>query len=90
MGSERRIMTRIKVKIENGYADGFELVHEVELDAPPVGIDFEVELPDWFQNVVWPHTGTSTGRENVDACYLATIVEAPGRDELVGEWFEWA
>lgn len=82
-------MTKIKVKIENGYADGFEAVSEVELDAPPVGIDFEVELPDWFQEVVWPHTGTGTGRENVSACYLATIVEADGRPELVGEWFEW-
>jgi hypothetical protein len=83
-------MTKIKVEIENTYEDHSSSKRTVELDAPPVGIDFEVELGSWFEDVVWPHTGRGEpGDEHLSAHYLATIVEADGRPELVGEWFEW-
>jgi hypothetical protein len=83
-------MTKVVVEIENTYEDGSKSTHKVKLDAPPVGTDFEVELPGWFQDVVWEHTGRGNpGDERLNACYIATIVEAAGRDELVGEWFEW-
>lgn len=95
-------MASVIVKIENDYSDGHHSEHTVELDSPSCyghrdihsGETFHCdgtsdnELADWWEEVVYPHTGDGHGADNdVGSCYTATIIHGPAR--LLGETTEW-
>jgi hypothetical protein len=76
------------VKIENTYEDGHESELEVELDAPEGRS--EEELEQWWEDVVFPHTGDGHGIDEpkLGAWYEATIIRADD-ESLVGLSREW-
>jgi hypothetical protein len=72
----------ITVKIENAYSDGHESKHEVLVE-PPTGA-----LDEWFEDVVFPHTGDGHGIGGGGSCYVATIIACDDA-ALLGETYEW-
>lgn len=71
------------VKIDNAYSDGHESSHEVLVDPP------EGTLEEWFEDVVWPHTGDGHGTDNdLGTCFVATIIACDVEAHL-GEQYEW-
>lgn len=47
-------------------------------------------LDDWWQDVVFPHTGDGITDAEIGSAHTATIVDAPGRDYLSGATYVWA
>jgi hypothetical protein len=43
------------------------------------------DLEDWWEDVVFPHTGDGLGG---DACYTARVTQSPIA-ALIGQEFEW-
>jgi hypothetical protein len=73
----------ITVKIENTYSDGHQSTSEVLLHPPTADLD------EWFQDVVWPHTGDGHGVDSdLGSCYTATII-ATDDPALLGKSYEW-
>ena len=78
----RGASTTVTVKIENDYSDEHHSESTVELPAPTGDLD------EWWNDVVFPHTGDGHGAEgDLGSCYTATIVAGPAR--LLGETTEW-
>lgn len=75
----------VTVRIENAYSDGHESTHDVVVEAP------DGDLDDWFDRVVYPHTGDGHGARysSLGSCYTATIVAADNA-ALVGAECEWS
>jgi len=72
------------VKIENAYSDGHLSEHEVKLDTPTGDVE------EWFDEVVYEHTGDGHGIDNdLGYCHTATVIASddPG---LLGQTYEWA
>jgi hypothetical protein len=76
----------VKVKIENTYASG-TIINEYDLKIPPAPLDDEDELDEWFNEYIYPHTGT--GRSDDYAIYEVTITEADAQPALIGQTYEW-
>jgi hypothetical protein len=76
----------ITVKIENAYSDGHESTHEAIVPPPTDHADLE----DWWQEVVFPHTGDGHGivASHEGSCYTATIIATDDPD-LLGQSHEW-
>lgn len=74
----------VKVKIENSYADGHESETTVTVE-PPEAFD-EATLDDWWNNVVFPHTGDGYS-ESMSSSAEATVLEGP--QDLVDETYGW-
>lgn len=74
----------VMVKIENHYECGRNS-ESIVLVPAPAG-----EVGDWWQEVVWDLTGDGHEcGEADDALYEASIVAAPGREDLVGQTMSW-
>lgn len=76
---------RLKVELENAYSDGHESKTTEWVEIPPFA---DVEE-------MWEHLQDFTGDghgagEDLGYCYTVTVLEAPGRAELVGLSNEWA
>jgi hypothetical protein len=79
----------VTVTISNNYTCGRESGSEHVLRPPPMGAD-ENTMDCWFDLYVHDLTGDGHpcgSREH--AYYEATITEAPGRPELVGQSYSW-
>jgi hypothetical protein len=75
----------VVVKIENDYSDGHHSEHTVEVPAPA---ERQGELDEWWEDVVYQHTGDGHGIDfDGGSCYTATIVAGP--PVLLGETTEW-
>lgn len=76
----------VTVHIENTYEDGHESQVDVELDAP----EDPTDLDDWWDDVVFAHTGDGHGVDNpkLGSLYEATITRADD-ESLVGQSMEW-
>ena len=77
----------VVIKIENTYEDGHESVVTVnDIDDP---VD-PVDLDEWWEDTVFPHTGDGHGADhpNLGCYYTATVVEAAD-PALVGLSREW-
>jgi hypothetical protein len=73
----------VTVRIENSYSDGHESKSEVLLPPP------EGDLTQWFEDVVYPHTGDGHGiGKDLGSCHVATIIAADDA-ALLGENCEW-
>lgn len=73
----------VTVRIENWYSDGHESKHEVQID-PPTG-----DVEQWFEEVVWDHTGDGHGiGKDLGSCYVATVIACDDA-ALLGETYEW-
>jgi hypothetical protein len=73
---------KVAVRIENWYSDGYESKSEVVLDYDGGDLD------DWWQDVVFEHTGDGHGVDGLGSCYTATIIRAED-PKLLGENTEW-
>lgn len=84
----------VTIKITNCYVRGedVESVEEIITEAiveAPSSTD-EAVLDEWWQDVVYPKTGTDESMGDVNAGYFAEIVAVPdGREELLGLEYEW-
>jgi hypothetical protein len=83
----------IKVRIENDYSDGHRSVQEIDVAAPRISesdwLDgsWTVAVEEWWEEVVYEHTGDGHGIDVDGSCYTATIIE--GDPALVGLSNEW-
>lgn len=75
----------VLVKIENTYADGHESTVRVRV-APPADPNDEVDVDDWWNNVVFPLTGDGHST-TMNSSHEATVLEGP--EGLVGEEYGW-
>ncbi|MGW0861276.1 hypothetical protein [Streptomyces sp. NPDC002611] len=76
----------VKLRIENTYEDGVEIVTTAITTVPvPRPSDLN-ELAEWEYDHIFPHTGT--GQESGDAWYDVEIVESTA-PELFGLTFEF-
>jgi hypothetical protein len=73
---------KVTVRIENWYSDGHESKSDVVLDYGGEPLD------DFWQDVVFPHTGDGHGIDGLGSCYTATIIAADD-PQLLGENTEW-
>lgn len=81
--NNRRAPETVIVKIENDYSDEHHSEHTVELPAPTT------ELDEWWEDVVFPHTGDGHGIDfDGGSCYTATVIDGD-RKALVGATHEW-
>jgi hypothetical protein len=72
----------LTVKIENTYSDGWHSDAIVHVVSPGPDLD------EWWDDVVFPHTGDGHGGFGLGSCYTATILTADDPN-LVGESYEW-
>lgn len=79
----------IVVAIDNIYRDGYREERIYTLDTAPLPErDDEDAWESWWDEHVWPLTGTDTGRNNVDAGYFVEIIAADD-PKVVGIEMEW-
>lgn len=80
-------MSTVTVRIENAYTDGHESEVDVELEAP----EDPAELGEWWDDVVFPHTGDGHGAEKpgLGSYHIARIDRADD-ESLVGQSMEWS
>lgn len=76
---------RLKVKLENAYSDGHESETTEWVEIPPFADAEEM----------WEHLQDFTGDGHDTAgdlgyCHTVTVLESPGRADLVGLSNEWA
>jgi hypothetical protein len=77
------------VHIHNAYEDGHESSRRVCVLAPASVPTIEA-LNEWFEGVVYPHTGDGHGIGGMGSCYTATIQAATGDlNRFVGTQHEW-
>lgn len=76
----------VRMLITNTYEDGHESEHEVFVSPWEGGVPDD----DWWQDVVFPHTGDGSG-ENQNAFYEATIIEIVGSTDttMCGVSYDW-
>ena len=72
----------VTVKIENTYSDGRHSEGIVGVVAPSADLD------DWWNDIVFPHTGDGHGEDGLGSCYTATVIAAD-EAELIGKSYEW-
>lgn len=78
--------SKVRVLITNDYSDGHHSESTVEVDAPTDQDDW---LSEWFNDVVFPHTGDGHGtKRGLGSCHTAQIIAAPD-PALVGKEYEW-
>lgn len=79
-------MSTVTVHFENTYEDGHSSETDLELEAP----EDPADLDDWWDDVVFEHTGDSHGalHPKLGSLYEATITRAD-EDSLVGKTMEW-
>ena len=73
----------VRLRITNTYADR-ENSREVYVTNPE-SLD-ELDLEDWWDDVVWNETGDGLGG---DACYTAEVLESEKYPTLLGQEREW-
>ena len=78
----------VTVKIENTYEDGHESTHEVLVEGPELPLTRP--LDEWWEEVVFPHTGDghAVERDRFGYCYTATVI-ATESEGLLGRSYEW-
>ncbi|MEU6572312.1 hypothetical protein [Streptomyces sp. NPDC046805] len=77
----------VKLRIENTYEDGVEVVTSGIATVPlPIPDEDTGDRTDWEYEHIFPHTGT--GNESGDAWYDVEIVESTA-PELFGLTFEF-
>lgn len=88
--AEARAGGQVTVYITNTYECGRESDREIVVPAPDVDLTDEDQLDAWWDMYVHDETGDGHPCGSRDhAYYEATIVEAPGHDELVGLTMSW-
>lgn len=75
----------VLVEIENSYSDGDESTKQVRVAAPE-NPDDEDSLDDWWNDVVFPHTGDGHSK-TMSASHEAKVLEGP--EALVGATYGW-
>ena len=85
---------KVTVHVTNTYTCGRESESWVDVPGPPSPVtlddDGEVDLYDWWDLYVHDHMGDGHQCGSSEhALYEATIVDAPGRDELTGLSTSW-
>ena len=86
---EHEPLIHIKVKIDNIYEDGENVVVEAEADVPkPWAEEGSDAHSEWEEFFIFPLTGT--GQEEGDAGYFVEVLESSDPDAIpVGTEWEW-
>ena len=77
----------VTVELVGEYASGHKANRKVEVRPPTAGELLDVDLADWWNEVVFPETGD--GRPHDPSCWEAKVVTAPACSWLVGRTYEW-
>lgn len=72
----------VTVRVESSYSDGHSSCVWVAVDAPGANPE------DWWEDIVFGHTGDGHGVAKVGYCYTATMVAAADVT-MVGVEREW-
>lgn len=73
-----------QLRIENVYEGGQVVLTSASVETPAGHIDID----QWFDEHVFPHTGVGTQYSHVKASYSVTVV-ASDRPDLVGRQYAW-
>jgi hypothetical protein len=79
----------VEIRIENAYSDGHESARTTKV-AEPASLS-ELDLEDWWQDVVFPQTGDGHGRRrgrSGGAYHQVTVIKAD-TTALIGQTHEW-
>ena len=79
-------MATVTVRIDGTYENGHEYKRDVEVPAP--GDEYAGDLPEWWEDYVWEHTGDGIFGK-IGSFHDAKIIRADD-PALVGETWEWS